>query len=92
MFDVLGDIVVDAGRQGQVEEPVGPGSSRQGQQVSVQASERRFIHILPADVRVSTEERSEALCLGVDRLKGGKKADKHKIIRQQCTWRKLSER
>lgn len=72
MFDVLGDIVVNAGRQGQVEEAIGPSSSRQGQQVSVQVSERGFIHILPADVRVSTEERSEALCLRVYHLKGGK--------------------
>lgn len=72
MFDVLGDIVVDAGRQGQVEEAVCLSSSRQGQQVSVQVGERGFVHVLPADVRVSTEERSEALRLRIYRLEGGK--------------------
>ncbi len=76
MLDVLGDVVVDAGWQGQVEEAVGLSSSRQGQQVSVQVRERGFIHVLPADVRVSAEECSEAICLRICHLNGGGKKEK----------------
>lgn len=55
-LDVLGDVVVDSWWQGQVEETVCFGSSRQRQDVCVELGEGFLIYIFPTNVRVSAEE------------------------------------
>lgn len=54
--DVRADIVVDCGRQGQVEEPVGVGSPGQRRQMSAELSERAVVVIPAPKVGVLTEE------------------------------------
>lgn len=60
--DVLGDVVVNAGRQRQVKEAVGLAAAGQRQQVLVQLGERGLLVILATHVRIPLEERLHALC------------------------------
>ena len=69
--DVLADVVVDAGRQRQVEEAVSVLSPRQRQQVGVKFGEGAPVCVLPAHVGVTAEERVQALHLGVCHLGRG---------------------
>lgn len=68
MLDVLGDVMVDSGRQRQVEETVGIGAARQRLDVCVESGEGSFISILPTDVCVSAEEGGQPLCFCVRHL------------------------
>lgn len=56
VLNVLGNIVVDGGWQGQVEEPVSPRASWKRLNVCVEFGERIPIYVFPTDVRVPAEE------------------------------------
>lgn len=56
VLDVLGNIVVDGGRQGQIKETVCLGSSGQRQDVCVELGEGTLFCVFPTDVRVPLEE------------------------------------
>ena len=76
LSDVLADVVVDAGRQGQVEEAVGVRSPRQRQQVGVKSGEGALVCVLPTHVGVTAEERGQTLHLSVCHLgRGEEKTD-----------------
>lgn len=81
VLDVLGDVVVDAGRQGEVEEAVGLAPPGQGQQVGVEVGEGTLIRVLPTDVRVTAEEHRQPLRLRVCHL--GPQRDRNVVI---CLW------
>lgn len=69
--DVPGDIVVNAGWQGQVEEAVSFCATRQRQQVAIEVGEGTLIIILPTYVRVAAEEGSETVYFSVCHLRSG---------------------
>lgn len=71
VFDVLGDIMVDAGWQGQVEETVGSCTSRQRHQVCMQVGEGALIIVLPTYIGVTAEEDRETVCFSVRHLRKG---------------------
>lgn len=65
VLDVLGNIVVDGGRQRQVEETVRLVSPGQRQDVCVEFGEGIFIGIFPTDVCVPAEEGRQPICLRI---------------------------
>ena len=68
LLDVLGDVMVDGGRQRQVEETVCLGASGQGLDVCVEFGEGALFYIFPTDVRVSAEEGWQPVCVFICRL------------------------
>lgn len=68
--DVRADLLVDGGRQSQVEEPVGVTSSRQGGEMMTEPCERAAVVISASDVGVLTEEHRQALILPIGDLTG----------------------
>lgn len=68
--DVSADVLVDGGRQSQVEEPVGLTSPRQGGEMTTELRERAAVVISAPDVGVLTEEHRQALLLLIGDLTG----------------------
>lgn len=68
--DVSAYVLVDGGRQSQVEEPVGVTSSRQGGEMTTELCERAAVVISASDIGVLTEEHRQALILLIGHLTG----------------------
>lgn len=67
--DVGADVVIDGGRESQVEEPVGVCPAGQGAQVGVELGEGGPFVIPAAQVGVSTEEGRQTLALVLRNLR-----------------------